>query len=435
MRNFIVPNRLQVLAPLVLLAAPLVSRAQPPDNPVAISAPQIPEQPRDLPLLPITLDEWLKQNGGLSRLTLKMDKARADEIAAEVKKQTGIVLVSTGNVGGGENAPRFSVEATGQPFWEAVADWNRSEKGDKADAPTLSLQRDWQNRERWQLVTWGSIPRGRVLSLGPVTIFANSISLNRSRSRSLDPAEATKDPTESQSMYVQASRYIDPKLAPLVMGMLLQIDGATDDRGRAITSEETWQNPQIEDNEYVSFSMKAPARDAVRLRSLKGTARLAVLTKSERWEIDLKATPQAEKEFKSETTEVKVQLQNLVPRTIGGGWKLSLRQARKDIGTPRVFRPKGRDNGTNVRLGDYDNALRSLRVLNEAGELMPLNGFDSAGTEENGTRITNLEINIGAQHDGEPGEPKPVPAKLVVDVPLEWREIQIPFELKDLPLP
>ena len=178
MRNSIVPHCLQVVAPVVVLAAPLfwlkVMCAQPPDVPVAISAPQPQEAPRDLPLLPIMLDDWLKQNGGLSRLTLKMENARADDIAAEVQKQTGITLVPTGNMDGAEEqAPKFSVEATGQPFWEAVSQWNRSEK---PDAPRLSLQRDWQNRDRWQLVTWSNLASGR-FQIGPVTLIATNVSL------------------------------------------------------------------------------------------------------------------------------------------------------------------------------------------------------------------------------------------------------------------
>lgn len=428
-------NRLQVLAPLLLLAAPSLSRAQPPDVPNAISGPQT-AQPRDLPLLPIKLEDWLAQNGGLSRLKLKLDNATAQEVADEVRKQTGVEVVPSDDLQGAEDkAPRFSVEATGQAFWEAVANWNRPAT---PAAPRLYLQRDWQNNNRWRMVTWGGPEKGRSLQLGPVWMVASSLSVSHSRSQSLDSEQdpqanpKAEAPLESDSMYIQSSMQIDPRLRPLILGLIPQIDGVTDDRNRAIALSDNHQNPWIEDSNYLSFSLQAPARDARRLRSLRGTLRLAVLTRRDRWEIDLKTSPSAEKTFKSQEAEVKVRMQGVAPRL--NGWSLSLHLERKEAGPKRVFKAQGRENGSEAQLGSYNDTTRAVQVLNAEGQPLGTNGSNSRSGEENGTRTLDIVISIENTGQAQDAE-KRTPAKIIIDVPLEWREIDIPFELRDLPLP
>ena len=173
----------------------------------------------------------------------------------------------------------------------------------------------------------------------------------------------------------------------------------------------------------------------MRLSSLKGTARLAVLTKTERWEIDLKATPKAEKEFKSGAAQVKIRLESVTPRANGNGWTLNVVQERKAVGTPRIFKTRERNGGMRLSAGDYSSIQRAFHVLNEQGSRIHSGGLSSNGTEANGVQTTNMEISVGTNFGVEPRAAKSPPAKLIVDVPLELREIQIPFEFKDLPLP
>ncbi len=388
--------------------------------------------------MPLKLDDWLAANGGLTHLKLKMDNATADEIAGEVKKQTGVEIVPDQQLRGAEqNVQRFSVEATGQPFWEAIRDWNKS---DKPNAPTLSLQRDWSHPGGWRMVTWNSGPPGRWLQAGPCLFGANSLSVSHTRSRSLDPKDDPKvnpkaaPSSESNTLSMQCSMLIDPRLRPLILGLITQIDSASDNLGRPLAQRENYQQIWLDDNnDYSNFNLEAPAPDATRLRSLKGTLRLGVITKHEKWEVDLKANPKATRSFKSQESEFTLRLDGVEPRL--SSWGLRLHLERKDIGPKRVFKAKSERNmgGQEARLGPYQDVMRSVRLLNAEGQPLSLNGSSSRENEDNGVHTIDIEMTV-SQNDDKDLEHS-TPAKLVVDVPLEWREVDVPFEFQDLPLP
>ena len=426
-------TRLQVLA-AVVLGLPCAVLAQPPDAPDEISNPQSAQY---LPLLPIALDEWLAQNGGLTRLKLKMDGATADEIADEVRQQSGVEVEPYRDLRGDEDkVPRFSVEATGQPFWEAVLQWNRGTQALYMDS--LANVRHDSTLTGWQLVTWNLIESGIQAQAGPCLLVASEISVNRWRQRKLIPAGQS---TESGLLALSGSLLIDPRLRPLILGKALVVEGATDDQGRAIKAGHEFLYPWLEDSQELRFQLATPAHDATHLRSLKGLLRLAVVTKHQKWEIDLKAMPKAERKFKSAEAEVTLRFDGLVAQgneapgvpTEPHSWKALFYLKRTDIGPRRVFFSKGTDALFGARLGSHEDTTRAIRVLNAQGEVLPVKNFDSSGGGDEPTRLLDIKATI--ERGSQPDLQKATPAKIIIDLPLEWREVQIPFELKDLPLP
>ena len=68
--------------------------------------------PTYLPLLPLPLDEFLAQHGGLTRLNLQFQDAAASAIAQEVVRQSGVDVIANDDLlDNVKDAPRFSFEA------------------------------------------------------------------------------------------------------------------------------------------------------------------------------------------------------------------------------------------------------------------------------------------------------------------------------------
>lgn len=412
--------RLQVLVPLALAAAGSMTAsmacAQPMDAPGGISAPG-PEKVLMLPLLPLSAEDWIQRNGGLTRLKLKMQDASAREIADEVKQQTGLDIKIDDDVAlPAEAPPRFSVEATGQPFWEAIAGWKRGERA-------LGLRASGRSGP-WALSAASEMGAGARVSAGPCLLIASNLSLSKTANLS------------AQNQIVDASRrlnigvavHIDPRFLPQVLASAPQIDGAVDDRGREIASSRSAQLSWAS-NAYqpgVTLSLLAPEGDATSLRSVRGRLRLAVATASERWEIDVAKTPVAQKSFKSEASKVTARFEGL--ETVGDGWLARFSFERRSMGGLRIF--KSRDGEWSGELGSVFQIPNSISILNAAGIQMENQGGHAHDSFGNGVRKSDIEARI-AQAPTSQG----APAKIIIDIPLEWREVQIPFEFKDLPLP
>ncbi len=397
--------------------------------------------PQELPLLPIMLEDWLASNGGLTRLKLKLDNATANQIASEVKQQTGVEIVPDDSMrGAAQNVPHFSVEAAGQPFWEAVSQWNRVAK---PDALRLSLWLGEWNSPGSLGVTWQPVSAGRALNLGPCRLMLSSVQLSHSLSRSLDPAAdprlnpKAEGPEAQDSLSLTGSLRIDPRLAPRIEGLLWEIREARDDTGQALKPDDSYDSPSLDGNPVpdANFSLSAPVGAARRLSLLRGVMRLAVLTKSEPWEIPLAVDPtatlKAQRSFKSDEAQVSVRFDGITAHP--NGWSALFHLERKEAGPRRVFKSQG-ENGQSASLGEDNDTTRAIRLLASDGHELLHYSSNSRSGEENGARTLDIEVNIernGEQKDLE----KTTPAKIIIDIPLEWREVQIPFEFKDLPLP
>lgn len=413
--------RLKVLCALIsTVSLPvLAARAQPPD---AANTQNGAEQP----LLPITLAEWDKHNGVPTALTLKIENATASDIAAEVEKQTGIVLIVPEGrlLGNGGAVPRFSVEATGQPFWQAVRQWNRGES-------KLKVMIDRADPNRWMLTDENFIlvrpTTQQSITTGPCELFLNSVSFNMNRSLRFDgvvPAQNNQAKLSFQGT-LQLDP-LDPRWPVTLAGMIPEIDSAVDDRERAVAVNPNDVSVSSSGDTSINFGLKEPEANATKLSSLKGRLRLAVVMKRQKWEIDLKATPQPANIFQSDGEEVTYIFDTIITHNNSSTVKLLV--TRRPIGANphRVFKV----NGQWSPLGDFSQTTRSIHVFDGAGNLMIQGGGS-------GQRPDETTLNLDMRFNVNPNTPpeQAAPAKILIDVPLEYRELQIPFEFKDVPLP
>lgn len=398
-------NRLQVLAACALLLAPaLAARAQPT---------AAPEQAPEMPLLPLGLEDWLALKGGLTRFKFEAQNATAAEIARALREQTGLDVEITDDMALPlENPPRYSIEAAGQPLWEAVAMWKR---GNKA----LGLKESYLSG-RWTLSPWNVMREGAGLSAGPCFLAATHLSIERAAT--LKAQNQLGD--ASNFLTIEVSIRIDPRFAPQVLALAPQMESAVDDKGRSVAVSKQAQLEWPRGTELNVFPhLEAPAGDARFLRSVKGTLRLAVQTQGERWEVDLEEAGPRQKSFKSDASQVTARFEKLESQ--GEGWVVKLSFEQKSLGANRVF--KSRDDNWWAELSSAFEGRSGVSVLSASGRKMFSTGSQDKSSFENGVHKSSTEIRYDAADSP--------PTKLIVEVPLEWREVQIPFEFKDIPLP
>jgi hypothetical protein len=383
----------------------------------------------------MSVEGWLQQNGGISRLTLKMDNATADEIAAEVLKRTGVALVPEPRLrapaNGARPVPRFSVEASGDPFWQAIHGWNRGKD-------VLQLSRYPRSLDRWLLVSRPALLlNGHETPFGPCLLVTSEVSVINSRRRVLSRTAQEKNAQEKQapsaaagSLSISNWLLIDPHLRASVSAQFLQLDSATDDQGRSIGTQAEFTSPALTFDSHpfpTSLKLAAPLADA-RMVNLKGALRLAVVSMREKWRIDPRATPRAQREWETETGKVSLHFHGLEEKS--GQWLAKFELAREAKAPPPTFAP-GKSLG--LQLGGAVDLRRAIRFLNsDAEEVAVVQSSTALGTV--GTmKTTSLELRLDGQ--GQIDREKFTPTAIVVDMPLQWREVQLPFEVKDLPLP
>ena len=427
---------LQVLAPSaiasILLLLPCVVRAQPPEVVVPGPTPSAPLfRGPALPIEPLKLEDWLASRGGMTTLKLQMDGAKAAAIAAEVQRQSGIPIAA---MSGMEQEPglAFSVEATGQPFWEAISQWNRGQR-------KLHLGANWAGENGDALFVLNlstAMPEGRGLPLGPLYLVASSVSVSNSSERSVAinaVGVAQRAPTvqAQNNLRLQSSLFIDPKLAGDIAGVIAEVERVADDQGRVIAMQPHFGTPtgtmRPRGNEPIdlTFITEAPRQGARRLSLLRGVMRLAVVTKREKWEIDPRIMGPQEKKFQGDGGEVMLRFNRL---RVGENHSTAYFRIERRAGR-RGFALRG--NTATFELGGFNDTLAAMRAFNAEGRSMPASGGGGNGGLDGGI---DIEASFPANQNNLDPEENTL-TRIVIDLPLEWREVQIPFEIKDLPLP
>lgn len=431
--------RFKVLCILAAIGSASGSQAQ--VAPATVVQPKLPmappiKAPISLALLKMDEKEFIAQHGGLSRLNLKMQNASAQQIAAEVQRQTaaevqrptGFETLPVAKLQGeGANRERFWVEASGQPFWQAIATWNRG-------ASKLSAQASYHAGHMSRLELLSGYPQfghGPAQMVGPCYLMANVA----------NAAEAYGE-HRRRELLIPLTILPDRKFLPFIAGVLIETDEAIDDRGRtiAVTADQMDGHRSVSyggggDDYTAILRFDLPDGNARLLRSVKGRLRLAVASRSERWEINLQQTPTAEKTFQGDSFSVTYRfdgiVQNADPRD-GETANFRIRRSLQGEQLARFFKLR-EDSEESLSLPDTRELMHSVRVLDALGnQLSSSSGQQQFGVED-GTRIINMQLRISRDPNAQKRK-QSAPAKIVVDVPLEYREVQIPFEFTDLAL-
>ena len=344
----------------------------------------------------------IEDNGKISAtlVSASLKNVTAREAFVELAKQANIRIDVSDLEREGE--PRFSMEISPRPFWQAVRDlciktgYQPEIRGEPPQIVVDSLATRWCKRP--------------ASAHGAFLVVADRIE----RDYKVDLAR----PDELQHRFtLQLTAYSDPKLLVLKNARDAKLEEAVDENGLSLLPP---QEPEYipESSDYrgpwewkLSAKLHHPQGAGHRIAKLRGAAQFLVRTASETWELSQIMT-----------------VQNAT-RMIGGARITIEGLSRSDEGYTLRIRGQGALCGlASPGLADqFESIRRSIKLLDQNGRAFSVDFAGGSGREDWSYLFTF--------------KPTPTqdataePAKLIWDVPTEAKFLVVPFEFKDLPLP
>jgi hypothetical protein len=350
---------------------------------------------------------------GPTFVTVNIPGATIQQTADELTRQGGIpVTIGTSDpaiLPAPEAAPHqwplAGIDVRHRPYWEAVhevcAAFGARPSVMLPDGIELAPNPFWAKRP------WRSVPGGLV-------VFESAERLSDRDAR------VVRDPR--RRIRLRFEFYPDPAYRGLTHTHYLNITEAIDEHGQSLVSKDNLAQSVSSGNGTFSFeaavAQSPDAKMATRLVSLQATAGLLVQTKGARIEVDHIA---AAREVVRSAAGVKLTVHSC--DRIAGGWSVSVSAERAGM-SPRewelareLFFPLG------PRLLD-DKGRSETWVLQGKGEDRKV-GPD------------RVDGPVRFLHTEGPGAAARAlaPANFIWDLPAETKALEIPIELKDLPLP
>lgn len=298
---------------------------------------------------------------------------------------------------------RVTIDATRRPFWDVLKEL--CEK-------TLVTPREMGSSEPLTLMQGSDdhMYGPRAIS-GAFMVVANSATESRALryGRPIEPQRHN-----NTSLMLMITCFAEPKLRILARSQTPLIEEAVDNDGRSLLADGPRQ-PESEmahaQERVFSFhlGLRATGENSHTLARLKGRFRALIESRSEKLVIDdimnargLVKDVAGRRVIVSEVTESERQY----------GVKLTIVRRRRDIDERR---PAWQDNLQPNEVVLQDVSGKPLRAA----------GYSGGGSSEK----LEYELSFSRDRDGGP------PARLLWELPVEAKEIVVPFEFKDLPLP
>lgn len=396
-------SRTKVLWALVALCGARTLHAQP-----------TPTVKTDVPL--ISLDEALHILDESSRVTLSFKDALPGEIFAEFSRQTHVpVRLPEFDAKRDAFEKPVSIELKDVPFWDAVKELEQQmQVSFNPNMPRGGFE-VWPGGPARKMPT---PPRRRPKETeGRQVDFEHALGSMKMRqgqySRSLRFDNFNTQVFESLRMEVEAQ--LDPRLQIVALAQNARIEIADDEMGRSLILptkpgpvDERWNTAVVRG--FSDFNVPLKPNTGTRIAHFKGTCRVRVATRSEAWEItDLLKMPQARRITR---LGIEQTLNVLSLQREGRTWQVNL--LIQNEGPLRLRLPAG------------TTSFGTLRLLNAQNRDFQWSG-SAGGGGDNDVRNT-FSFSVGPKDDlGEP-------AKLIWMIPVEWKEIDLPFEFHDVPL-
>jgi len=348
-------------------------------------------------------------------ITLHVRDVPARKVVAELSRQAGAVLPLTPPDLFDQNPlPPVTLDVDGKPFWTALEEVSR-----KTGLEPMASPDDAYPRLVLGLNGGGFWQEPHVVG-GPLVIFANEVERNHSvELRRSTPGEFERRIT------VNLTAFAEPGLRVLSASPGVKVTTAVDEAGHRL-------NPSPGDPETPDFSpasnpgnglyawnlavvLEAPPAGAKSIAKLGGVTYVRVQTASERVEID---DVMKQRNLTRTVAGVPFTLKSLKKVDIEYLLQLSLRRDRKR----EVEWQNLHGSIYNGRMALYDNKGRLV-----AGR-----------ATENGGDYGDRKIDATLRFVREPGVSDPdagEPYKLVWLAPTQSKDLPVPFELRDLPIP
>jgi hypothetical protein len=349
-------------------------------------------------------------------VSLHLKDAPMSLALAEMSRQVGTEINTwpPGNFGGAQKT--VTIDADRQPFWDvarkicAQSGWGPERYGAGRGIMTFSPNGG----------NWGKRP---AIMQGQFMVMAANVQ----RHETLDFGDPN-NPSRQYSIYVQVCA--DPKMRIVRADSTLEVSRAMDEKGNSLVVKQGSYSSFSSSNQNPWFwELQAPLQlrpdIGKKLVEFKGVARFSAQTKTERWEFDnpLKVK-NAQKKVSNDTVTLTIKSvsqnannQNSVEVQIG--------ITVKGLPNLNIF---GRGNEQNP-FTDYSLLSQCIKLLDAKGRPFQNSGGGGGGGG------TNWDYSFNFYPRNEQGQPLGEPGKLIWDLPMEIKAINVPVEFKDLPLP
>jgi hypothetical protein len=351
-----------------------------------------------------------------SMITLKLTDASVDDILAALSKQAGYPLrMYNRNVirrGGNNDDPQtYSVEYDNQPFWDVIRD--------VCNKTGISPYNDGQNRRGLTFMPaanmGGSLFNCPMYSSGAALCAVQSLSRNSS-------INFGQNSPPSNSFNAQLALMFEPKVRINSYYYQPIIEEAVDDRGNDLVlknqgssgTNSSSRQSQINLNMSLKYPTANPGSKIVKLR---GKARLNVATRSEIIEI----TDLTKEQTKKSPSGRRFTIKSVKPQSENENnrqWNVAVTFHRDGMEQQKWHEML---NNPSIRL--IDGAGRDLRYQHNSRS-------DSNDQEANQTLVF-YRYGRNEGNDEDVNEPTTV----IWEVTTDTKEITIPFEFTDLPMP
>jgi hypothetical protein len=396
---------------------------------------------------------------------------------------------------GGLPEPTFTLSSTGQPFWEAVRDWHRATIQAKSQAKAAARAqavaekkpfREYEFTPRlftatktehgMRLQMGDSLARGRAVVAWPFLLIGHNLRRTQDgrlgetglRELELPTAQAPAAPEAplpeeklwKDRLVFTPLVFPDPKLPPLSLSceILEAVDEKGNDlrlQGNALDTRNFSRVRGAQGGTPETIVLQSKPEMGTRLTKLRGVLRFEMTTQTQHWESTELATP-VEDVLGLGGDEFKIRFNGLTKND--GGWEAGFSVQSRGQHLKYFWE-------TSSAAVRRSNSLRGMVDFSGASRavLLDANGNALAGQA---SRTSSKLLHRGNETAGPPvPDYAPVPvdaatdwsyseeykirfrpkranrggpatgAKLIVDFPIERREVVVPFEFTDLPLP
>lgn len=353
----------------------------------------------------VSPEEFERFLGGIPNITIQAKDVPIEDVLAQLNQQAKLKLQFETRYRPLDLKKTITFEVTDMPLWDAVRELENQSHGQiKLFENDLGLHGLAPNDYAKEYLSPQSI-RGPMYFLNPRWV---------TRETKATRTFADDETKKQETFALNGDLMFDPRFHAIA-GSSTRVTEAIDDKGNSLlgdAKELVGSSSNMVAPNYVVFkaNLKSTPEMGKSIASLKGVVSTLFSVKSETWEID--DAPNAAGATKTFHTNIGDVTYTLNTTKAGGNLLF-------------VFEI----NGPTPAVIDGQSApfLSKIAMAYDAnGKIMPINGYGYSGGE-------NMQRN--AHLDFPTNTPEGIPRKIVLNVPLDYYNLDIPFEFKDLPLP
>lgn len=359
-------------------------------------------------------------------VTIHLKDQPAELAAQEISKLTGF-NVSTSNAAVWRNAGSVTLDADNQPFWVVMQDFARQ--------TGLSVSAASANTDSSRILLVGGT-RGQ----GTLPQYRNGaflfVAMNATRTHSV---EYNRPDNVGSGSVIRIGAYVDPQLTLAGATPRFDVTEAIDEKGNSLARPARTDSLTsltsglgVSSAERWWYDLSAPLNylpeQGKMLKSLKGIARFMMVSKEDVWKIaELADAVGAERTFPGG----KYTVMGLAPFSSTGRGNPQEGVYTLRIGIDLDAPPAPR--GGLLAANPYFEPIairRSIRVFDGAGRELSSRGYSSSSVS-----VTRREMGLTLNLSGPASDVTNLPSRMEWNISLETREIEVPVEFTNLPLP